>query len=123
MTGLKINREEKKDGLVYFELEGYLDAHNFEKLDAVFEKYFAQDMHRFVVDIRGLGYISSAGAGVFIGAVGTCQDNNGNIVLVQPSQEVKEIFELLGVCQIFPVVNSLDQAKDYFEQEEREAAY
>ena len=76
MTGLKINREEKRDGLVYFELEGYLDAHNFEKLDAVFEKYFTQDMYRFVVDIRGLGYISSAGAGVFIGAVGTCQGSD-----------------------------------------------
>jgi anti-sigma B factor antagonist len=123
MTGLKINREEKRDGLVYFELEGYLDAHNFEKLDAVFEKYFNQDLYRFVVDIRGLSYISSAGAGVFIGAVGTCQENNGNIVLVQPSQEVKEIFELLGVYQIFPVVNSIDQAKEYFEQEEREAAF
>jgi anti-sigma B factor antagonist len=123
MTGLKINREEHRDGLVYFELEGYLDAHNFEKLDAVFEKYFNQDSYRFVVDIRGLGYISSAGAGVFIGAVGTCQDNNGNIVLVQPSQEVKEIFELLGVYQIFPVVNGIDQAKEYFKQEEREAAF
>ena len=123
MTGLKINREEKRDGIVYFELEGYADAHNFEKLDAVFEKYFAQECYQFVVDIRGLGYISSAGAGVFIGAVGTCQDNGGNIVLVQPSQEVKEIFELLGVYQIFPVVNSLEQAKEYFAQEEREAAF
>ncbi len=123
MTGLKIHREEQRDGLVYFELEGYLDAHNFEKLDAVFEKYFNQDNYRFVVDIRSLGYISSAGAGVFIGAVGTCQDNNGNIVLVQPSQEVKEIFELLGVYQIFPIVDGTDQAKEYFEQEEREAAF
>jgi len=123
MTGLKINREERKDGLVYFELEGYLDAHNFEKLDSVFEKYFSQGLYRFVVDIRGLGYISSAGAGVFIGAVGTCQDNNGNIVLVEPSQEVTEIFELLGVFQIFPVVNGVDQAKEYFEQEEREASF
>ena len=85
MTGLSIHREEKRGDLVYFELEGYLDAHNFERLDAVFEKYFSQDMFRFVVDIHGLGYVSSAGAGVFIGAVGTCQDNNGNVVLVQPS--------------------------------------
>ena len=30
--------------------------------------------------------------------------------LVQPSQEVKETFELLGVYQIFPVVNSRAKA-------------
>jgi anti-sigma B factor antagonist len=114
MAGLKVHREENKDGVVYFELEGLLDAHNFETLEAIFEKYFENGIYRFVIDIKRLAYISSAGAGVFIGAVGTCQDNDGNIVLVQPSQEVKEIFELLGVYQIFPVVQGRPQAMDFF---------
>jgi len=110
MPGLKVHNEEKDDGVVYFELEGSLDAHNFETLEALFEKHFETGVYRFVVDLRRLGYVSSAGAGVFIGSVGTCQDNDGNIVLVQPSQEVKEIFELLGVYQIFPVVQTRAQA-------------
>ncbi len=120
MSGLKILSEELSDNAAYFELQGYLDAHNFEKLEAVFEKYFSDDVYRFVVDIRRLEYVSSAGAGVFIGAVGTCQDNGGNIVLVQPSQEVKEIFELLGVYQIFPVVNNRSKAVEYLDQEASE---
>ena len=110
MSGLKILSEELNGGVAYFELQGYLDAHNFEKLETVFEKHFAEEVYRFVVDIRRLEYVSSAGAGVFIGAVGTCQDNGGNIVLVQPSQEVKEIFELLGVYQIFPVLKKKEKA-------------
>ncbi|MBI4602907.1 MAG: STAS domain-containing protein [Planctomycetes bacterium] len=112
MPGLKIQREESRDGLVYFELEGLLDAHNFETLEGLFEKYFAQDAYRFVIDLRRLEYVSSSGAGVFIGAVGTCQDNGGDIVLVQPSQEVREIFELLGVLQIFPVVRTREEAEE-----------
>lgn len=114
MGGLKVNREENRDGIVYFELEGLLDAHNFETLEALFEKHFATDNYRFVIDLKRLQYVSSSGAGVFIGAVGTCQDNDGNIVLVQPSQEVKEIFELLGVYQIFPVLQNRQQATDLF---------
>lgn len=114
MPGLKVHREENQDGVVYFELEGLLDAHNFETLESLFEKHFKNGVYRFVIDIRKLAYISSAGAGVFIGAVGTCQDNDGNIVLVQPSQEVREIFELLGVFQIFPVVQTRAQALDVF---------
>jgi len=120
MSGLKILSEELHAGVAYFELQGYLDAHNFEKLEGVFEKYFGDDVHRFVVDIRRLEYVSSAGAGVFIGAVGTSQDNGGNIVLVQPSQEVKEIFELLGVYQIFPVVSNKSRALEYLAQESGE---
>ena len=106
MAGLNINNEEIRDGIVHFEITGMLDAHNFEILEALFEKHFDNDHYRFVVDIRQLEYVSSAGAGVFIGAVGTCQENDGNVALVQPSREVKEIFELLGVYQIFPVVDT-----------------
>src|SRR5262245_29073546 len=112
MPGLKVHREENRDSVVYFELEGLLDAHNFETLETLFEKHFEQGIHRFIVDLRKLEYISSSGAGVFIGAVGTCQDNGGNIVLVQPSREVKEIFELLGVYQIFPVAQHRAEAED-----------
>ncbi len=114
MAGLKVHHEENRDGVVYFELEGLLDPHNFEVLEALFEKHFAAEVYRFVIDLRRLQYVSSSGAGVFIGAVGTCQDNDGNIILVQPSQEVKEIFELLGVYQIFPVLQTKLQAVDYF---------
>jgi anti-sigma B factor antagonist len=114
MSKLNVHNEETNNGCVYFELEGMLDAHNFETLEALFERYFETGVHRFVVDIRRLEYVSSAGAGVFIGAVGTCQDNNGNIVLVQPSQEVKEILEMLGVFQIFPVVQNRAQAIEAF---------
>ena len=112
MSNLKVRNEENNGGVVYFELEGLLDAHNFETLEAIFEKHFDNGVYRFIVDISRLTYVSSAGAGVFIGAVGTCQDNDGNIVLVQPSQEVKEIFELLGVFQIFPVVQTRAQATE-----------
>jgi len=114
MAGLKITNEQASDGVVYFELEGLLDAHNFETLESLFEKHFENGLFRFVVDIRRLSYVSSAGAGVFIGAVGSCQDNDGNIVLVQPSQEVREIFELLGVLQIFPVAQSRATALEVF---------
>lgn len=110
MSALKVHRHECTDGIVYFELEGSLDAHNFDTLEDLFEKHFETGTYRFVVDINRLGYVSSAGAGVLIGAVGTCQDNDGNIVLVQPSQEVREIFELLGVLQIFPVVQTRNEA-------------
>ena len=114
MARLKVHKEENRDGVVYFELAGMLDAHNFEVLESLFEKHFDDGSYRFVVDIRRLAHVSSTGAGVFIGAVGTCQENDGNGVLVQPSQEVKETFELLGVFQIFPVVQTREQALDLF---------
>lgn len=114
MAGMKISREEDRDGVIHFELDGLLDSDNFESLESLFDKYFKTGVYRFVVDLRRLQYVSSAGAGVFIGSLGTCQDNDGDIVLVQPSQEVREIFEMLGVYQIFPVVQSQLEATAFF---------
>ena len=117
MSGLKILCEEPNDGVVYFELQGYLDISTFEELEAVFEEHLSNEVYRFIINLRRLEYISSAGAGVFIGAVGTCQDNGGNIVLVQPSQEAKDVFELLGVYLIFPVVHARSEAMEYLARE------
>lgn len=114
MSGFRIHVEEKPGGIVHIELDGYLDAHNYEKLESAFEKHFALGRYRYIVDLSRLEYISSAGAGVFIGAASTCQDHDGNIVLVRPSAEVQEIFELLGVYQIFPVVKEPEQALSQF---------
>ncbi len=114
MPNLKVLNETNRDGIIYFELVGILDAHNFETLESLFDRHFESGFFRFVVDIKKLEYVSSAGAGVFIGVVGTCQENDGNVVLVEPSREVKEIFELLGVYQIFPVAKGREEAFDLF---------
>ncbi len=60
MPGLKVLNEEDRDGVAYFELEGMLDAHNFETLETLFEKHFDKGLYRFVIDIKRLTYVSSA---------------------------------------------------------------
>jgi anti-sigma B factor antagonist len=110
MSGLKIDVEEGRDGIVCIELAGFLDAHNYDKLEETFKKHFDGDRYRYIVDLSRLEYISSAGAGVFIGAASTCQEHGGNVVLVRPTTEVEEIFDLLGVDQLFPVVKAREEA-------------
>lgn len=114
MSGLKINVDESPSGIVFIDLVGYLDAHNYEKLEKTLEKNFQANRFRYVVDLSRLEYISSAGAGVFIGAASTCQDHQGTIVLVKPTPAVQEIFELLGVYQLFAVVREREQALEKF---------
>lgn len=110
MSGLKINVNESHGDVVCVELEGYLDAHTFEKLEDQLESLFQRRKFRIMVDLNKLRYISSAGAGVFIGSLGTCQEHDGNIALLRPTPEVKEIFDLLGVFHVFPVAATEEEA-------------
>src|SRR4051794_2230479 len=71
--------------VVLVSLSGYLDAHTFERLEETIAELFTQNKYRIVVDLSEVEYISSAGAGVFIGALSEAHEHKGNIVLMNPT--------------------------------------
>ena len=110
MPTFRIQKEKLQGGVVLLRVAGFLDAHTFEQLEKHFNDIFDLGTYRLVVDLSELGYISSAGAGVFIEAIGTAQENGGNIVLLKPGPNVKEVFDLLGLSQIFTFKDTREEA-------------
>ena len=94
-----------KQGITVVRVAGYLDAHTFEQLEETISDLFGKSQYKVIVDLARVEYISSAGAGVFIGALSEAQEHGGNIVLMNPTQNVREVFDLLGLTQIFQVVD------------------
>ena len=110
MPDFAIETQKVRPDVMFVAVRGFLDAHTYEELDRTIAECFEQGIHKLIVDLSRLDYISSAGAGVFIGNIGTAQDNDGNIVLVKPSPNVREIFDLLGLTQIFTFAQDTDSA-------------
>ena len=106
----KVDIKQTEPGIAVLVVHGYLDAHTFEQMDNTINTLYEQKAFKLVVDLSHVPYISSAGAGVFIGAVGTAQDNSGNIVMVNPQPNVREVFDLLGLTQIFLFANDTPAA-------------
>jgi len=100
--------------VVLLRVSGYLDAHTFEDLEEAISGLFSSRHYRVVVDLSEVAYISSAGAGVFIGALSEAQENGGDIVLFNPTNNVREVFDLLGLSQVFEIVDTLEQATATF---------
>lgn len=103
MSDFKI-AQEKVNGIALLRVEGFLDAHTFEQLEETIRAIFESGCYKLVVDLAKVDYISSAGAGVLIGARSESQENGGDIVLLNPTESVREVFDLLGLTQIFKVV-------------------
>lgn len=116
MSGLTIRKRQLDGGIMLVDASGFLDAHTFEEMENYIEDLFRQQIYKIIVRLQTVDYISSAGAGVFIGAVGTATQNGGNIVLLSPSANVKEVFDLLGLSQIFPIVFAEEEAVKYFRE-------
>ena len=110
MPAFQILKEKLTGGVILLSVKGFLDAHTFEELEKTINDIFEDGIYKLAVDLSGLEYISSAGAGVFIGAIGTAQENDGNIILMKPSPNVNEVFDLLGLSQIFTFKDNRDDA-------------
>ncbi|MEK7485062.1 MAG: STAS domain-containing protein [Planctomycetota bacterium] len=105
---------ETKGGIALVKVGGYLDAKTFEQMEEALNKLFESSHYKIIIDLSSVDYISSAGAGVFIGAISTAQENEGNIILLNPTDNVKEVFDLLGLSQIFKFASGLEEAKHAF---------
>lgn len=114
MPDFSISHETIGGDVDQIKVSGFLDAHTFEQLEEALLKQFSQSRYKIVVDLTNVDYISSAGAGVFIAALSESEENGGKIVLLNPTKSVLDVFDLLGLTQIFEVVTSREEAVGVF---------
>jgi len=114
MSDFKMESKDLGEGLVLLKVSGYIDAHTFEELENEIQSKFSAKQFKLIVDLSDVPYISSAGAGVFIGAFPQAQESDGNIILLSPSKNVLDVFELLGLTEIFTITKDLASAQKAF---------
>lgn len=108
---LKIERfTGTNDDVVVLVLTGPISVHTYEQLDTTFDELLKQERYNLVVDMAGVRYVSSAGAGVLMNMLTQTRENNGGIVLINLTQGVKEIFELLNLSDVIPIAADLPSA-------------
>ena len=111
MSELSIEAKRAGEGIAYLKVTGSLDATTYEKMEKQIEALFAHSFYKLMIDLQGVHYISSAGAGVFIAAIGNAQDHNGNMILIKPSNQVQDVFEILGLKEIFGFAETMEEAQ------------
>lgn len=107
---MKINQE-VNDGFLALVIDGDLDANSAIAVDKVIKEAFANQQYQILVDCRLLHYISSAGLGVFVSYLEESAKNKGNFIFYHMSNKVYNIFQLLGLHDIFPIVKTKRDAK------------
>ncbi|MBI5779684.1 MAG: STAS domain-containing protein [Planctomycetes bacterium] len=106
MKELQIKVQNNNDGSANISIHGMVDAYSYGQLEQAFNNLINQGIYNFVVDLSNVDYLSSAGAGIFIGTLGIVQENKGSIKLVDPRPKVRETFNLLGLSQFFDITGN-----------------
>ena len=110
MREFEISLEQVSPEVTIISVSGWLDAHTFETMEQTVNNLFADGKVRLAVDLSEVEYISSAGAGVFIGSLTASHEVGGDIVLMNPTEPVKEVFDMLGLSQVFKFASTKEEA-------------
>ena len=103
MKDLQIKVQNNNNGSVAISVDGMIDAYSYGQLEQIFNNLINQSIYNFEVDLANVDYLSSAGAGIFIGTLGLVQENKGSIKLINLRPKVQETFDLLGLTQFFNI--------------------
>ena len=88
----------------YVTLSGRLDAETSPQLDAVLDDAMAQGYYRFVIDLADVPFISSRGLRSLLRLrKETHRFNRGDVRLVRPQENIREMLSFTGLLPLFPV--------------------
>ena len=107
---LDVSRIETPSGVVILSLHGSLDADTVHDLEDVLRETSEEGKDSLLFDLSGLEYISSAGVGTFIGCIGTMTEKNKDMIFLNPSPNIMELFEMLGFTKLFKVMADREEA-------------
>ena len=108
---LRLDQELLATGVMLIKIRGGIDAHTYEYFEAAIQDLFAKGNYRLILDMSEVRYISSSGTGVLVSALSQARDQNGNIIVLNPSRGVQEVFDILDVGGLFPAAFDAKEAE------------
>lgn len=121
MRTLTINnpmiKVEDNDGVL---VASFSDEDRFNALitEAVREKllpYFARPNTRLIFNLEGIKFIDSSGFSVFLSLMKAANNNYGKLKICNVHPEVKELFKVLQLHNVFELYDSLDECIESFQ--------
>lgn len=95
-------------------LNGKIRSENISYLNKGIQQVFENEIYNCIIDIKNLQYINSTGIAMILTIQKTVEQNNGKLLLVSPTEFVRELLHLTNLIDHFEIHDDLKSAKDYF---------
>lgn len=98
------------DEIAIISARGFIDTTTAPDLEKRLEEQLALNKYKIVVNLENIDYVSSAGWGVFVSEIREIRENNGDLVLVNMSSDVYDVYELMEFSSILKSFESVEDA-------------
>jgi anti-sigma B factor antagonist len=110
VSSFRIDEDTVEGGIPVIEAHGYVDFDAAPRLKQAIVRRVDEGHSRLVVDLSSVGFIDSTGIGVLVGAMKRLGDSGGALVVVCPSEQMRSIFEVIGLDDVIPLHRSREHA-------------
>ena len=92
-------------------LNGELDHHSAQLVSSKIDSEIVNTITKnLLIDFSRVTFMDSSGIGVVVGRYKNILQLKGNLVLINPSSQIKRIFEMSGILKQIKVYESIDKA-------------
>ena len=98
-----IIKEKTVNGLPILCFKGKLDIFSINNVKKTAEKYQKIGAKGLILDFEGITYVDSVGLGTLTIVAKTFKEQNGQVLLVNPQEQVKSIFVKMDFGKIIPM--------------------
>jgi anti-sigma B factor antagonist len=105
------------DSIVVLEISGNIIGPPLSiRLSKSIYELVEKGKNKIVLDLSKVNWMNSAGIGLIVGGLTTIRNSGGELKLACPSGKVKKLFDLTNLSSIVGTYNTVQQAKDSFNQ-------
>ncbi len=99
---------ERFDNIFLVKIVGRLDSTNVTKIK---NTWLEDDTAKYIlIDLSETNFIDSMGLAALVSALKTSRQRGGNLMLLDPSQPIRNILELTAMSRVFEVAVSQEAA-------------
>ena len=91
---------------------GDVDMYTSPKLRDALQSLTRGKVQRIIVNLAGVEFMDSSGIATIVQAYKEILPKNGSVCLASPAGNVLRVFELSNLTSLFPVYDSVDEARE-----------
>ena len=107
---MRLHFSELDSGIRLIKLNGTLDIHGVNQVDAEFVRHCTGENVCVLVDLSKVNYISSIGIPLLINSAKLLARQGGKMILLNPKKFVEDSLEIMGISLIIPIYHNFKAA-------------
>ncbi len=118
---LTVKTSKKTKGVYVIAPTGSINSDTYGVLEKETQRMVKKSPQQIILDMAGVGYLSSMGVRVILATMKALQNNGGKLVLVNLQPQIKKVLDIVNALPSLRIFENLAELDQYLDVMQRKA--